>query len=135
VTEKFFLDFPFTREQVLKNLANARKSLAIARKDEILDVKFTYAYAALIKAGLALLSARGLKVRSMPGHHMQIIARLAEMLGDPAIDDLGNAMRARRNVDLYAGGTDITEKECAEYLEFVSGVVQKAAETIEAAGK
>jgi len=37
-------------------------------------------------------------------------------------------MRQKRNVDLYAGGTDITAKECAEYLTFVEDVVLKVSE-------
>ncbi|MDO8805491.1 MAG: hypothetical protein Q7R35_13800 [Elusimicrobiota bacterium] len=39
-------------------------------------------------------------------------------------------MRQRRNVDLYAGGTDVTAKECAEYLDFVEGVFLKVSEKI-----
>ena len=116
MSDKFFTDFSFTPEQVQKNLQNAKRDLGIAREDTILDVKFTYAYTALIKSGIALLSHYKLKVRSIPGHHIKLIEKLTEILGDQAISDLGNAMRQKRNVDLYAGGTDITAKECAEYL-------------------
>lgn len=123
MTDKFLTEFSFTPEQVRKNLQNALRDLEIAKKDEILDVKFAYAYTALLKSGIALLSCRNKKVRSIPGHHVKIIEYLAEALQDTAIEDLGNAMRQKRNVDLYAGGTDITAKECAEYLEFVESVV------------
>jgi hypothetical protein len=125
VTDKFITEFSFTPEQVQKNLQNALRDLGIARKDTILDVKFAYAYTALLKAGIALLSSRNKKIRSIPGHHVKVIETLAETLQDTAIEDLGNAMRQKRNVDLYAGGTDITAKECAEYLEFVEAVVAK----------
>lgn len=130
MSDKFFADFAFTPEQVRKNLQNARRDLGIARKDEIPDVKFTYAYTALLKAGITLLSHHKLKVRSIPGHHLKLIEKLAELLGDKAIDDLGNAMRQKRNVDLYAGGTDVTAKECAEYLDFVESVVLKVSNKI-----
>ncbi|HBA59662.1 MAG TPA: hypothetical protein DCZ92_02335 [Elusimicrobia bacterium] len=125
MTDKFLTEFSFTPAQVRKNLQNALRDLAIAEKDEILDVKFAYAYTALLKAGIALLSSRNKKVRSVPGHHVKIIEYLAGALQDTAIEDLGNAMRQKRNIDLYAGGTDITAKECAEYLEFVVSVVGK----------
>lgn len=125
MSDKFFTDFAFTPEQVSKNLQNAKRDLGIAREDTIRDVKFTYAYTALIKSGIALLSYHKLKVRSIPGHHIKLIEKLTEILGDQAISDLGNAMRQKRNVDLYAGGTDITAKECAEYLDFVEGVFLK----------
>jgi len=128
LSDNFFADFAFTPEQVYKNLQNAKRDLGIAREDTILDVKFTYAYTALIKSGIALLSHYKLKVRSIPGHHIKLIERLTELLGDQAISDLGNAMRQKRNVDLYAGGTDITAKECAEYLDFVEGVFLKVSE-------
>lgn len=128
MSDKFFTDFAFTPEQVSKNLQNAKRDLGIAREDTILDVKFTYAYTAFIKSGIALLSHYKLKVRSIPGHHIKLIEKLTEMLGDQAISDLGNAMRQKRNVDLYAGGTDITAKECAEYLDFVEGVFLKVSE-------
>jgi hypothetical protein len=131
LTDKYFTAFAFTPEQVRKNLQNAHRDLEIARVDAILDVKFTYAYTALIKAGIALLSHYQLKVRSIPGHHIKLLEKLAEILGDQAIDDLGNAMRSRRNVDLYAGGTDITVKDCGEYLAFVESVVLKVSEKIE----
>ena len=128
MSDKFFTDFAFTPEQVQKNLQNAKRDLGIAREDTILDVKFTYAYTALIKSGIALLSHYKLKVRSIPGHHIKLIEKLTEILGDQAISDLGNAMRQKRNIDLYAGGTDITAKECAEYLDFVEGVFLKVSE-------
>ncbi len=53
MSDKFFTDFSFTPEQMQKNLQNARRDLGIAREDTILDVKFTYAYTALIKSGIA----------------------------------------------------------------------------------
>ena len=130
MSDNFFVDFAFTPEQVQKNLQNAMRDLGIAREDKIPDVKFTYSYTALIKAGMALLSHSKLKVRSIPGHHIMLIEKLAEMLNDPAIDDLGNAMRSKRNVSLYAGGIEITAKECAEYLAFVESVVVKVSQKL-----
>ena len=56
MNDKYFADFAFTPEQVRKNLQNAIRDPGIAREDIILDVKFTYAYNALIKSGIALLS-------------------------------------------------------------------------------
>ena len=130
MTESCFVNFVFTPEQVLKNLQNARRDLDISRRDAFLEVKFSYAYNALLKAGIALLSGNNLKVRSVPGHHARIIEKLAELLGDTAVEDLGNVMRTRRNADLYAGGTDVTEKDCGEYLVFVESVVVRVGEKL-----
>ena len=123
--DKYFIKFTFTEEQINKNLKNAIRDIDIARKDEFLDVKFNYTYTALLKAGIALLSFHGRKVKSAPGHHVKIIEKLTELLNDDSIDDLGNIMRSKRNSDLYEGGIEVTGKECREYIDFVEKVLDK----------
>jgi len=123
--EKYFTKFKFTAEQVQKNFANAVKDMGIAQKDEIPEVKFNYVYSALIKSGIALLSHHGEKVKSVPGHHIKIIEAIATLLEDETINDMGNMMRSKRNMDLYEGGVDVTEKECREYIMFVDKVIER----------
>jgi hypothetical protein len=123
--DKYFSRLKFTPAQVAGNLKNALKDLAIAQKDEIADVKFNYAYSALIKAGITLLSHHQVKVKSVAGHHIKILEKLSELLSDPQINDIGNTMRSKRNLDLYGGGVEITEKECREYLEFTEKVLSR----------
>lgn len=124
--DKYFTRFKFTPEQVEANLSNALHDLAIANKDEILEVKFNYAYTALLKSGIALLSRHQIKTKSVPGHHIKIIEKLAQLLSDETIADMANAMRSKRNLNLYSGGVVVTEKECKEYLAFAEKVVLKA---------
>jgi uncharacterized protein (UPF0332 family) len=123
--DKYFTKFQFTAEQIKQNLKNALRDLAIAKKDTIIEVKFTYTYTALIKAGIALLSYYRVKVKSVPGHHQIIIDTIAKILNDDVIADIGNVMRSKRNTDLYAGGIEVTEKESISYLTFVEGVITK----------
>lgn len=120
---KYFSKHDFSKAQIEKNLSNAVKDLNIAKKDSILDVKFNYAYSALLKAGITLLSQQQFKIKSAPGHHIKIIETLAEILQDERIADIGNAMRSKRNLDMYSGGIDVTEKECKEYIDFVDKVI------------
>lgn len=120
---KYFIKFSFSPEQIKNNFKNALKDLYIAKKDQILDVKFNYAYTAFIKLGIALLSHYHIKIRSIPGHHVKIIEKIAEILKDEAIIDMGNLMRSKRNLDLYAGGVEVTEKECAQYIRFAEEVM------------
>ena len=61
------------KEQVDKYLVNAKRDIEIAIEDEHPEVKFTYCYQALLKSGIALLSSKQLKARSVPGHHIKII--------------------------------------------------------------
>lgn len=128
--DKYFAKFKFTDEQIKKNLKNAVRDIDIAQKDEFLDVKFNYTYTALLKLGIALLSFHQRKVRSVPGHHIKIIDKLAELLKDKDIADLGNVMRSKRNRDLYDGGIEVTTKECEEYISFVKNILEQVKQAI-----
>lgn len=124
--DKHFKKFSFANDQIKKNFENALKDFKIAKKVDILEVKFNYTYRALIKIGITLLSKHQVKVKSMPGHHIKILEKMSEILNDPAIIDIGDLMRSKRNLDLYSGGVDITEKECREFIRFVEGVLNSA---------
>lgn len=127
---KYFSGFKFTDEQVKKNFDNALKDLHIAEADKITEVKFSYAYQALIKGGIALIGFYGRKAKSLPGHHVKIIEAMANILEDDTVEVMGNAMRSKRNLDFYGGGIEVTEKESIEYLGFVTGVLQKIKKAI-----
>ena len=128
--EKYYKKFNFTSDEIKAYLKNAIKDFNIAQKDKILDVKFNYAYNALIKLGIALLSYYHMKVKSVPGHHIKIIDSLASFTKDDTIIDMGELMRKKRNLDLYAGGIEVTEKECQEYIGFVEKVLEKVKKII-----
>ena len=98
----------------------------IAAKDSFAEVQFTYAYQALIKVGIALLARQGYKVRAVPGHHVKILEAAAEFLKDPDILTFGNAMRMKRNEDLYGEGVYVSQKEAGEYFAFVQSVLNRA---------
>jgi len=121
--DRYFVKFKFTKEQIKRNFNNALKDLEIAKKDEILEVKFNYAYNSLIKAGIALLSYYQIKAKSVVGHHIKILEKLGEILKDNSVIDIGNIMRSKRNLDFYGGGIEVTEKECREYINFVEDVL------------
>lgn len=87
---KYYAPLKFTKEQIDKNLKNAIRDLNIAKNDNFLEVKFNYAYNGLIKAGIALLSYHNIKIKSVPGHHIKIIEKLADLLENEDIADLGN---------------------------------------------
>ena len=121
--DRYFKHLNFSKEQIDKNLKNAFKDFGIAKKDNILEVKFNYTYTPLIKAGIALLSFYKLKIKSVPGHHIKIIEKMSDILKNDTIDEVGNAMRSKRNLDFYSGGIEVTEKECREYINFVENVL------------
>lgn len=122
----YFRKFKFTQAQVDQTLRNARRDLQIAQEDAHREVRFTYSYQALIKVGLALIAKQGYKVRSVPGHHVKLLVKMSDLLSDPDILAIGDAMRMKRNDDFYGGGVLITEKEAADYMGFVRRVVGSA---------
>lgn len=123
---EYFQRFRFTRAQVERYFQSSLRDLEIARKDQFPEVRFSYSYQALIKAGIALLAKRGqVKVRSVPGHHVKILEKMSDLLHDEDVLTVGNAMRTKRNLDLYSGGESITTKEANDYLAFVEQVMRK----------
>ena len=116
----------FTKSQINGYLKKAFGDLEIAGKDSFVEVRFTYSYQALIKGGIALLAKVGqVKVRAVPGHHIKILECVSEILDDSDILALGNAMRMKRNEDLYGEAGAVTESEVAEYLSFVRSVLNR----------
>ncbi|MFA4818688.1 MAG: hypothetical protein WC621_02505 [Patescibacteria group bacterium] len=123
--DSYFVKFSFTAKQLTDYLASAQKDLSIAHGSQVPEVVFQFSYNALIKLGIVLVAKQGYKVHGKTGHHAKIIEKLAELLGDEEVGAVGNLMRKTRNIELYSGGSVITEKQAREYLEFCS----KAAKT------
>ncbi len=129
--QEYFKKFDFEPDDIRRYLKSALHDLEIAQKDGIPEVKFTYSYQALIKTGITLLAKAGkVKVRSKPGHHVKILEKVGEILADEDVTSAGNAMRMKRNTDLYGGGEIISEKDAADYLKFVQKVIEKAKKII-----
>ncbi len=89
---------------------------------------FKFSYDALVKTGITLIAACGCRVKSRQGHHIKILEKLSQILNDKDIQIIGEAMRKKRNLDLYQGGVLISQKEAAEYLHFVKKIVIAAEE-------
>jgi hypothetical protein len=130
--EKHFRKFSFSEEDIERSFENALRDLEIALKDPFAEVRFSYAYQALLKAGITLLAKLGsVKVQSVPGHHIKILEKMSEIMGDEDIFTIGNAMRMKRNADLYSGGESVSEKEADDYCEFVVKVIGEVRKKVE----
>src|SRR3989339_287882 len=100
--EKYFRKFKFSEEQVGKYLKNVLRDLRIAEENMTPEVKFSYSYTALLKAGIALIAGmKGLKVRSIPGHHIKILELMSDILNDKKIFAIGNAGFIIRFAELF----------------------------------
>ena len=126
-----FRKFDFSEEQIEKLWRNALKDLNIAKRDSIAEVKFSFSYSALLKSGITCLAKiDGVRIRSTQGHHIKLLEKFSELLNEPQIMSVGNAMRAKRNTDLYGEGICITEKEAEEFLDFVKTIFNKASKKL-----
>ena len=57
------------------------------------------------------------------GYHIKILEKMSDILGNPDILTYGNAMRMKRNLDLYEGGTIVSESEVKAYIKFVGEIL------------
>jgi L-lactate utilization protein LutC len=121
--EKFFKKVDFSKDDIKRYFDSSCRDVKISQEDEHTEVRFTYAYQALIKLGIVLLASEGVRVRSIPGHHIKILEELSRILSNPDISIMGNRMRKKRNQDLYSGGEFISKKEADESVEFVESVL------------
>lgn len=131
---KYFKKIQMSNDEVVQFYGNAMRDLSIAKNDQYPEVRFTYSYQALVKAGITLIAHVGqVKVKSVPGHHVKLLEKLSEILVDADILSLGNAIRMKRNTDLYGGGELISEKEADDYCRFVEDVVKRVGQRIKQA--
>lgn len=122
---EFFQKFRFDEKQIRRYFEAAFRDLKIAREDQFPEVRFTYSYQALIKAGIALIARTGqVKARSVPGHHVKVLQKMSEILNNPDVFTIGNAMRMKRNEDLYGGAESVSEKDADDYFAFVEKILQ-----------
>ena len=118
-----FEKFHFTQKQIDQYLAAALRDKKIAVDSATPEVIFHFCYNCLIKLGMAVCAENGLRVKSRQGHHLELIKKLAECLGDNDIQTIMDKMRQKRNWDLYGGGTVITGTEAKEYLARTEEIV------------
>jgi len=88
--ENYFQKLSFTHQQLKQYFQIAVDDLAIANNHKEVAVIFRFSYDAFIKLGIALIGKRGFKVRSVVGHHVKIIEKLSQLLGNKDIEVYGN---------------------------------------------
>lgn len=121
---KFFEKRKIEEKAIKKYFNSAKRDFEIAAENSHPEVVFKFSYDSLIKTGLVLIAFYGYRVRSRQGHHIKILEKLSQILDNEGIKISGEAMRKKRNFDLYDGGVIISEKEAEEYLDFVRDVIR-----------
>ncbi len=118
-----FEKFHFTQKQIDQYLAAALRDQKIAADSATPEVIFHFCYNCLIKLGIAVCAENGLRVKARQGHHLELIKKLAEYLGNNDIQIIMDKMRQKRNWDLYGGGAVITGAEAKEYLSRTEEII------------
>lgn len=114
----------FSQNELNKYKKAAERDLSIADKDKEIEVIFHFTYMALLKIGIYVIAKEGYRVKSRPGHHVQIIETLSSILKAKDIAIIGDKMRRDRNLDLYSASALITKKDVDSYYRFVSELFQ-----------
>ena len=83
-----------------------------------------------MKLVITLIAYKGYKVKSWQGHHVRTIQEFSDILSDERVGIYGEAMRRKRNIDLYAGGTLVSNKEVKEYFKFTKSTLEKVKQII-----
>jgi len=122
---EYFKNIDYTESQINQYFANAKKDLKTAQESNNTDVIFRFCYDAIIKLGISLIAKNGYKVRSIPGHHIKILDALSEILNLEDEIDYFHRIRRKRNIDLYEGGTSLTQKESKDLLKITENIFSK----------
>jgi hypothetical protein len=120
----FFEKRKFEKKAIERYFDGAIRDLKIAKDNRQAEVIFKFSYDSLIKTGLTLIAFCGYRVRSRQGHHIKILEKLSQILNNKNIEIMGEAMRKKRNLDLYDGGAIISKKEAEEYLNFIRDIIR-----------
>lgn len=118
-----FEKFKFSERQIKNYYNSALKDYRIARKSDVPEVIFKFAYDALLKLAIAICAKNCLRIKARQGHHVELLKKMADFLKNKDIKIIGDEMRAKRNLDIYGGGVFISGKEAKEYFEWLKSVI------------
>jgi len=116
-----FVNFEFSEKQIIDYFKAAQRDLRLAKAEEP-EVKFFFSYNCLLKLAQSVCAKNNLRVKSRPGHHIALSEKCAILLKNKQLKSTAQAMRDRRNRDLYDGGIIITDKEAGAYYLFVKNL-------------
>ena len=123
--KNFFVKQSFTA-QAKKDLSSSlSRELEIALSSDIPEVRFHFAYMALLKAGIYMIAREGYRIKSAPGHHTAIIESLSRLMADKEIAVVGDKMRRDRNLDLYSFRAAVSDTENEEHLKFINKICKR----------
>jgi hypothetical protein len=119
-----FVNFTFSDRQINNYFQSAKRDFLLASYKEA-EIKFQFSYNCFLKLAQAVCARKGLRVKSSSGHHAALFLKYAEIFKDDMSAAVAQAMRDKRNRDLYDGGIIISDKEAETYYQFVKKAMVK----------
>ncbi|MDZ7799082.1 MAG: hypothetical protein U5L76_05810 [Patescibacteria group bacterium] len=127
---KKFRKTKINEANILKFYQSAVKKFSSAKKIIRLDEEAAYnlLYESMLKASLSLLLSYGVRPRSLPGHHKNIIEFSENKLGKKysSLINIFDRMRRKRNKMLYTVDINVSKtdtkrvlKSTEEYLKII----------------
>jgi hypothetical protein len=108
------------RQQVDRYLSAAERKLVVARKVLALDdeASLQLSYEVMLKAALGFMFSHGVRVRSVPGHHIATIEFVEQRLPRKHAPLLAvfDRLRRKRNAVLYDDEGFVSHQEAEEAL-------------------
>lgn len=121
-----FEKFDFTTQQIIKFWDKAVRDFRLAEQAKEIEIIFVFTYEAMLKVAISVCAKNNLRVKARRGHHIELIDKMAEILDDQDIKQVGNEIRTKRNRGLYSGGDTVSRKEADFYCKFVKQIFEKA---------
>ena len=123
--KNYFIEQIFSPDELKKYRHSITRYLNIAKMSAEADVKFHFAYMALIKIGIYFIAKEGYRIKSRPGHHQKIIETLSKLTDNEDIIIVGDKMRKSRNLEFYSSDSIVTDTEAAGNIKFIEKIFQK----------
>lgn len=122
-----FKQHPVDWAQVERFLLGAEKKLTSARKILAFDEEacLQQAYESMLKASIGFMLSHGLRVRSIPGHHIAILEFVTEKLDKKHAGLLAvfDRLRRKRNAVLYDDEGFISREEAEESIRCAGDLI------------
>ena len=117
---EFFQKIEVKNEQIESLLRGAKRNLELALDSKENEIVLHFCYTAIIKLGVYVLAKNGYKVRSIPGHHVNILKAISDISGLKNELKYIDNIRRKRNIDLYEGEISLSDKESSELIEITN---------------
>ena len=120
--KEFFIKQDFLPELIEAAFRNARQDWERVQAMDDPAIICRIDYDCIIKFGVAALCKEGYRVRSVPGHHRIILEAMVDLMELKKEYEYLDRLRKKRNLELYSGGAEFTQKEADTLLALLQEI-------------